>query len=75
MVTVHPYATLYTVGIAIINSVNVLLFHRQFSICKTQCLQITLDLFASFTTNKTPKTQVNMSILFITAVYFQFSIL
>jgi len=70
MVTVHPYGTLYTVGIAGINSSNVLLFHHQFSICKTQCLQIALDLFASLTTNKPPKTQLNMSILFITAVYF-----
>lgn len=69
VVTVHPYATLYTVGIASINSGNALLFTANSQFAK-RCLQITLDLFASFTTNKPPKTQVNMSILFIVAVYF-----
>lgn len=75
MIIVHTYMDLlYTVVIANINSGNVLLFHYQFLICKAQWLQITPGLFASFTTNKPPKTWVNMSILFITAAYFWFSI-
>jgi len=59
----------YTLGVAGINSSNALLFHQHFSICKT-VLQITLDLFASFTTSNLPQDQVKMPFLFMTVVYF-----